>query len=59
MGARVHGPIEQGEFLRRLGINERAAALKAAAPASKAAEIEAALKRLTAGNAPAWGGCSR
>ena len=28
MGARVHGPVEQGEFLRRLGIEQRAAALK-------------------------------
>ena len=30
MDARVYGPIEQGEFLRRLGISQRAAALKAA-----------------------------
>ena len=29
MGARVHGPIEQAEFLRNLGIEKRAAALKA------------------------------
>jgi NADH dehydrogenase [ubiquinone] 1 alpha subcomplex assembly factor 7 len=46
MNARAHGPIEQGEFLRRLGIVERAERLKAAAPA-KAAEIDAALERLT------------
>ena len=29
MGARVHGPVEQAQFLRRLGIEKRAAALKA------------------------------
>jgi len=47
MDARVYGPIEQGEFLRRIGIVERAERLKAAAPASKAAGIDAALERLT------------
>ena len=47
MDARVYGPIEQGEFLRRIGIVERAERLKAAAPASKAAAIDAALERLT------------
>jgi SAM-dependent MidA family methyltransferase len=47
MGASTHGPIEQGEFLSRLGIVERAAALKAGAPSDKAAEIEHALARLT------------
>jgi SAM-dependent MidA family methyltransferase len=47
MDARPHGPVEQGEFLRRIGIFERANHLKSAAPASKAAEIDAALARLT------------
>src|SRR5262249_57354401 len=47
MGARVHGPLPQGEFLRRLGIEERAAALKAAAPPDYAGTIDAALTRLT------------
>ncbi len=47
MDARLHGPIEQGEFLRRLGIIERAESLKAAAPSDKAAEIDAAVDRLT------------
>ena len=47
MRARVHGPVEQGEFLRRLGIEQRAAALKAGAPPEYAAAIEAALARLT------------
>ena len=33
MGVRVHGPLEQAEFLRRMGIERRAAALKASASA--------------------------
>ena len=47
MGARAHGPVEQREFLRRLGIEARAAALKRMAHGEKAAEIDAALARLT------------
>jgi NADH dehydrogenase [ubiquinone] 1 alpha subcomplex assembly factor 7 len=47
MGARVSGPLPQGEFLRRLGIVERAAALKAAAPPDYAATVDAARVRLT------------
>ena len=47
MGARVHGPVPQGEFLRGLGIEQRAAALKAAAPSEYADAIDAALVRLT------------
>jgi SAM-dependent MidA family methyltransferase len=47
MGARVHGPITQAEFLRRLGIQERATALKSGAPVEYATAIEAALSRLT------------
>jgi SAM-dependent MidA family methyltransferase len=47
MGARAYGPIDQGEFLRRLGIESRAVALKATAPPSKVMEIERALTRLT------------
>ncbi|HEV3395959.1 MAG TPA: SAM-dependent methyltransferase, partial [Xanthobacteraceae bacterium] len=46
-GARVHGPLSQGEFLRRLGIEARAAALRVNATAAQAAEIDAALTRLT------------
>jgi SAM-dependent MidA family methyltransferase len=48
MRARSHGPIEQGEFLRRLGIEERVAVLKAGAPHEQATAIQAALIRLTA-----------
>jgi NADH dehydrogenase [ubiquinone] 1 alpha subcomplex assembly factor 7 len=47
MGARVHGPVAQAEFLRRIGIAQRAATLKAAAPPSYASTIDAALERLT------------
>ena len=46
-GARTFGPITQGLFLRRLGIDIRAAALKSAAPA-QAVAVETALARLTA-----------
>jgi NADH dehydrogenase [ubiquinone] 1 alpha subcomplex assembly factor 7 len=47
MGARVNGPITQAAFLRRLGIAQRAAALKAGAPPSSAIAIDAAVERLT------------
>jgi SAM-dependent MidA family methyltransferase len=47
MHARVHGPIEQVEFLQRLGIEQRAAALKAGAPHDQAVAIQSALVRLT------------
>jgi NADH dehydrogenase [ubiquinone] 1 alpha subcomplex assembly factor 7 len=47
MGARVHGPVEQAEFLRSLGIDTRAAALRHVIPPNKAAEIDAAQARLT------------
>jgi SAM-dependent MidA family methyltransferase len=48
MGARVHGPIEQGVFLKTLGIEKRAAALKAYAPKDKADAIDTAARRLIA-----------
>lgn len=47
MGAEAFGPLEQGEFLRRLGIDTRAATLKAKAPPGMVANIESALVRLT------------
>jgi len=47
MGARVFGPIEQATFLRNLGIESRAAVLRKAVPPAKAADIDAALARLT------------
>ncbi|MBC7520805.1 MAG: SAM-dependent methyltransferase [Sandarakinorhabdus sp.] len=45
---RVSGPVPQGVWLSRLGIEARAAALKARATPAQAATIEAALVRLTA-----------
>jgi SAM-dependent MidA family methyltransferase len=47
-GAAPHGPLSQGEFLRRLGIAQRAARLQAKATPQQAADIDAALTRLTA-----------
>lgn len=45
---RVSGPVPQGVWLGRLGIEARAAALKSRASIEQAAAIEAALVRLTA-----------
>jgi NADH dehydrogenase [ubiquinone] 1 alpha subcomplex assembly factor 7 len=47
-GLRVDGPIPQGVWLARLGIEARAAALQAGATAADAAKVAAALVRLTA-----------
>jgi len=47
LGARVHGPATQGDFLKRLGIETRAASLKAKATPEASADIDSALKRLT------------
>src|SRR5262245_61360239 len=47
LGAEVHGPIDQATFLRRLGIETRAEALKKGAPLGKNAEVNSALIRLT------------
>ncbi|MCJ2021331.1 SAM-dependent methyltransferase [Methylobacterium sp. E-065] len=46
-GARAHGPVDQGEFLLSLGLRQRAERLKARATASQAAQIDAAVARLT------------
>ena len=45
-GAAVHGPRPQGEFLRALGIEERARRLLAGASDAQAREIRSALVRL-------------
>ncbi|MBP2299626.1 class I SAM-dependent methyltransferase [Azospirillum picis] len=45
-GAESFGPVEQGEWLCRLGIRERAAALSAKATPAQARDIRAALDRL-------------
>jgi SAM-dependent MidA family methyltransferase len=47
LGARVHGPVTQGDFLRRLGIETRALTLQAKTTPEVSADIAAALKRLT------------
>jgi NADH dehydrogenase [ubiquinone] 1 alpha subcomplex assembly factor 7 len=47
LGARVHGPVTQGDFLKRLGVEARAASLMAKASPEASAEVESALKRLT------------
>jgi NADH dehydrogenase [ubiquinone] 1 alpha subcomplex assembly factor 7 len=47
VGARVHGPVTQGEFLHRLGIGSRAATLMAKASPKVSEDISGALKRLT------------
>jgi NADH dehydrogenase [ubiquinone] 1 alpha subcomplex assembly factor 7 len=49
MGASVYGPIDQGEFLIRLGIEARADALRANAVGQQADDIDSALLRLTQG----------
>ncbi|WP_026608492.1 class I SAM-dependent methyltransferase [Methylocapsa acidiphila] len=49
-GAQPHGPVAQGEFLRRLGIFERAAALRRKADARQSAGIDSALERLAGGS---------
>jgi SAM-dependent MidA family methyltransferase len=46
IGARIHGPMYQGEFLRRLGIESRAHSLKANAPPEKASDIDGQVDRL-------------
>jgi NADH dehydrogenase [ubiquinone] 1 alpha subcomplex assembly factor 7 len=55
MGGRAHGPISQRDWLHRLGIVQRAAAIKAHAPYGKAIEIDQGLSRLTAGGAKGMG----
>ncbi len=49
VGARVHGPVPQGEFLKRLGIETRAATLMAKASHEVSEDISGALKRLIGG----------
>src|SRR5882672_5710863 len=46
MGARIHGPVDQARLLSNLGIDKRAAALKAYASPEKAADIDTACQRL-------------
>jgi NADH dehydrogenase [ubiquinone] 1 alpha subcomplex assembly factor 7 len=55
IGGRIHGPIPQRDLLLRLGIDQRAAALKANASRDKALEIELARSRLTESGAQGMG----
>jgi NADH dehydrogenase [ubiquinone] 1 alpha subcomplex assembly factor 7 len=55
IGGRIHGPILQRDLLLRLGIEQRAAALKANAARDKALEIELAASRLTESGAQGMG----
>ena len=47
--ARVHGPVSQGEFLKALGIEQRATTLMAKTTPEVSEDISGALKRLTEG----------
>jgi NADH dehydrogenase [ubiquinone] 1 alpha subcomplex assembly factor 7 len=47
VGARVHGPVEQGAWLKRMGIDARAAVLQAKAGKTKGEPIAKDLLRLT------------
>jgi NADH dehydrogenase [ubiquinone] 1 alpha subcomplex assembly factor 7 len=49
VGARVHGPVTQGEFLKRLGIETRALTLMSKASSEVSESVSGALKRLVDG----------
>jgi SAM-dependent MidA family methyltransferase len=49
IGAAVHGPVPQGDFLKRLGVETRAVTLMAKASHEVSEDISSALKRLTEG----------
>jgi len=49
IGARTHGPVPQGDFLRRLGIETRAVNLMAKASPEISEDISSALQRLVGG----------
>jgi len=55
MGARVHGPVQQGEFLQRLGIETRALTLMSKASHEASEDIADALKRLIGGGSGGMG----
>ncbi|MGA7810718.1 class I SAM-dependent methyltransferase [Bradyrhizobium sp.] len=55
VGARVHGPVTQGEFLKRLGIETRAVSLMAKASHEVSEDIANALRRLTEGGRTGMG----
>jgi NADH dehydrogenase [ubiquinone] 1 alpha subcomplex assembly factor 7 len=55
LGARVHGPVPQGEFLKLIGIETRAVTLMAKASHEVSEDISSALKRLTGDGRGAMG----
>jgi SAM-dependent MidA family methyltransferase len=55
LGARVHGPVPQGEFLKWIGIETRAVTLMAKASHEVSEDISSALKRLTGDGRGAMG----
>ncbi len=55
VGARVHGPVTQGEFLKRIGIETRAVTLMAKASPEVSEDISSALKRLVGGGRSGMG----
>jgi len=55
MGATAHGPVDQGDFLQRLGIDQRTATLRRNATPDQARQIETASLRLTAGGRAGMG----
>jgi SAM-dependent MidA family methyltransferase len=55
LGARVHGPVSQGDFLKWIGIETRAVTLMAKASLEVSEDISSALKRLTGDGRGAMG----
>jgi NADH dehydrogenase [ubiquinone] 1 alpha subcomplex assembly factor 7 len=55
VGARVHGPVQQGDFLKRLGIESRAVTLMAKATPEVSQDVSEALKRLIGGGRSGMG----
>ncbi|HEX7790931.1 MAG TPA: SAM-dependent methyltransferase [Afipia sp.] len=55
VGARAHGPVEQGMFLNRLGIETRALTLMKNSSQAESVAVAAALKRLTGGGTEGMG----
>jgi NADH dehydrogenase [ubiquinone] 1 alpha subcomplex assembly factor 7 len=55
LGARIHGPVTQGEFLKQLGIETRALSLMSKASHEVSEDIARALKRLIGGGRDGMG----
>ena len=55
LGARIHGPVTQGEFLKQLGIETRAVSLMSKATPELSEDIARALKRLIGGGRDGMG----